>query len=206
MSRPSFTFKAPEYRPPAPQVHDDTPLEPYVPEKRPVPVAVPVHKRVNRLPLLTPETLEPPKPAVVYKEVACNTQGTQTEPVVFADDLLNYREYREHRAYTEYFAAEGARKEREAQALAEQERAAEERRLAENEAYMKVFDSPAATEIRAAANKKFLQQHVEQHDKLKLEREQQARQKLPQLRRPPTPGNPATRTRNYNANNRAAGK
>ncbi len=201
MYKPRSRFSALPYSPPAPLVqHEFEPLEPYVPEKRPVPVAVPVHKRVNRLPLLTPETLEPPKPAVVYNEVACNTQGTQTEPVVFADDPA----YRIYRAHMDYQIAEGARKEREAQALAEQERAAEERRLAENEAYMQVFDSPAAKELRADANKKFLQKHVEKQDKLKLEREQQARQKLPLLHRPPTPGNPATRTRTYNSGNRAA--
>jgi hypothetical protein len=75
MYKPRSSFSALEYRPPAPQVKDDTPLEPYVPEKRPVPVAGPIHTRLNRLGALT---AEPPKPAVVYRH-----QETQTDPVVF---------------------------------------------------------------------------------------------------------------------------
>jgi hypothetical protein len=170
MSRPSYTFKAVAYRPDAPEVHDDTSLEQfelYVPKKKPLPVAVAMHTPLNRLGTMTAEPL---KPAVLH-----HTQATQTDPVVFADDVdqCEYRAYREYRAYNEHFAEEAARKEREALAIEQQQRAAEERRLAENDAYMKEFDSPAATELRAAANKKILQQHVEKQDKLKLEREKQ---------------------------------
>jgi len=53
-------------------------LKPFVPErKKPVPVTL--HTRLNRLGTMTAEPL---KPAVVY-----NTQATQTEPVVFYDDV-----------------------------------------------------------------------------------------------------------------------
>ena len=117
MSRPSYTFKAVASRPDAPEVHDDTSLEQlelYVPKKKPLPVAVAMHTPLNRLGTMTAEPL---KPAVLH-----HTQATQTDPVVFADDVdqCEYRAYREYRAYNEHFAAEAARQEREALALEQQ--------------------------------------------------------------------------------------
>ena len=86
--RPKFVIS--KYRPDVPvdespdEPLDNVVLEPYV-SKNKTPVSVALYTRLpRRLPVLTAEPLKPAplKPPAVY-----TTQGTQTEPVVFYDDV-----------------------------------------------------------------------------------------------------------------------
>jgi hypothetical protein len=193
------------------------PLEPYVPKKKPLPVAVAIHTPLNRLPVLTPETLEPPKPAVVYQD-----QETQTEPVVVVTvpEQAAQELYMCHvRNGAAELRSDKIRLERELDALklhAEKlsvelhaARSAEERRLAHDKSRREQLERAelqrAAEEVRLAEEKI----RLNELNMRRLQREKEARQALPQLRRPAAlaqAAKPATRTRTFNANNRAAGK
>jgi hypothetical protein len=216
MSRPSFTFKAREYRPPAPQVQDEfEPLEPYVPKKKPLPVAVAIHTPLNRLPVLTPETLEPPKPAVTYQD-----QETQTEPVVvtLAREVAAEHLYMCHvRNDAAELRSDKIRLQREVDALTldmqklsvelHAARSAEERRLAHDKSRREQLERAeeqtrreqlerAAEEVRLAEEKI----RLNELNMRTLQREKQVRQTLPLLRKPAAPAQaakPATRTRTY---------
>jgi len=246
--RPRFKFDAREYRPDAPQEDaglreqlDNVSLEPYVRESN-TPAPVPLHTRLpRRLPVLTAEPLEPPKPAVTYQD-----KDTQTDPVVVvpapekaAQDLYlshvrseaaelrsdNIRLQREVDALTlamkKLSSAEERRLAEDKRRLEQLERAeeqtrreqleraarsAEERRLAEDKRRLEL--ERAAEERRLAEEKSAEQRRLAEATRLEqLERDRQARERLlppvqparaaarPKPAKPATPAVPLARTR-----------
>jgi hypothetical protein len=257
--RPRFNISAREYRPDAPQQDAvlleqlaNVSLEPYVRERN-TPAPAPLHTCLpRRLPLLTAEPLEPPKPAVTYQD-----KDTQTGPVVVvpapekaAQDLYmshvrseaaelrsdNIRLQREVDALTlamkklsvEVQAARSAEERRLAEdkrrleqleraeehtrreQLERAARSAEERRLAEDRRRLEL--ERAAEERRLAEEKSAEQRRLAEATRLEqLERDREARERLQRLlprvqparaaarlAKPATPAQPPVRARTLN--------
>ena len=197
--RPRFKFDAREYRPDAPQEDallreqlDNVSLEPYVRERN-TPAPVPLHTRLpRRLPLLTAEPLEPPKPAVTYRD-----KETQTEPVV----VVSAREVAAQDLYMSYVRSEAAelrsdkiRLQREVDALTldmqklsvelHAARSAEERRLAEDkrrlEQLERAKEKTRLEQLERAAEKRTLVQHKMHLEQLERVAEDKIRKQLEQ--------------------------
>jgi hypothetical protein len=224
--RPWPKFDASEYRTDA--LHDDTPveqagnvsLEQFVPVKKAPPVSGPLHTRLpRRLPVLT---AEPPKPPVTYQD-----RETQTQPEVLASVPAEVIYVPFLRSEAAELLEEKIRLEQELDAVRLEveklsielnaTRSAEERSLAEDKMRLEQLEH-AKEKMRLHA----LNMHT-------LQREKQARQTLPLLRKPAAPAQaaktpvkaaqvaktaqpvkaaqalPRSRTFNNN-NNRAAGK
>jgi hypothetical protein len=223
--KPRFKFDAREYRPdaPPPQQLDSVSLEPYVPARN-TPATVQLHTRLPyRFGVLT---AEPPAPPVSY-----SSQGTQTDPVVLAPEpaciAWPYVRSEESELRSDKIRLQRkvhALELRKQELLAEEktpleqlERAAEERRLSDEKARLEQFER-AAEERTLPDEKALLEQleraaeektRLEQLNMRRLERDQQSRQKLPQLPRvlsrpepksakPATPAMPLARSRTHN--------